>query len=142
MDKLLEMEVIGSVRKYLEKKNFIIKSTVKSTLEHGTDIVAVSPERKATVKIEAKGETSSNPKSKRYDMGFDKNQKRTHLGVALLKCLEAVDEGGTAGIALPADSYDKKLVDSIQKSLEKLGLIVFLVDEHRDVTVEVGKLPR
>jgi|SRR6267143_94641 len=76
MSWLKEMEVIEAVRIYLETKGFNINRVVHDTTEHGTDIVAASPSGKLIIKIEAKGQTSSDESSKRFGKEFNKNQKR------------------------------------------------------------------
>jgi len=51
---LKEMEVIEAVRIYLETRSFKINRVVSATTEHGTDIVATSPdERVATHSLKA-----------------------------------------------------------------------------------------
>jgi hypothetical protein len=68
------------------------------------------------------------------------NSNRTD-GRALLKCLGYKDQGYAAGIALPADNYNKELVGDISKSLRRLEIIVFLVNQTHRVTIAVGELP-
>ena len=140
MSWLGEMEVIEAVLKYLKTNRFEINHVVEYTAEHGTDIVATSPIHKRTIKIEAKGQTSSDKNSKRFGKEFNTKQKEDHLGRALLKCLGYVDEGFAAGIAIPDDDYDKSLVDRIKKSLGILDLVVFFVSRRFKVSV-VGRLP-
>jgi len=140
MSLLRKMEVIEAVRNYLETKGFKINRVVKDTTEHGTDIVATSPRQKMIIKIEAKGQTSSNRSSKRFGKEFDKKQKEDHLGRALLKCLGYLDGGFAAGMALSGDDYNKSLVDGIKKSLRMLGLVVLLVSKNNGVST-IGNLP-
>jgi|SRR5207249_2350121 len=137
---LEEMEVIDAVRIYLETKSFEINRVVSATTEHGTDIVATSPRGKQIIKIEAKGQTSSDESSKRFGKEFNKNQKEDHLGRALLKCLGYLDGGFAAGIALPEDDDNRGLVDGIRRSLGRLGLVVFLVSKNKGVST-IGDLP-
>ena len=66
MSWIKEMEVVEAVRKYLETKGFKINRVVADITERGTDIVATSPSQKMIIKIEAKGQTSSDKRSKRY----------------------------------------------------------------------------
>ena len=58
----------------------------------------------------------------------------------MVKCLGYLDEGFGAGIALPEDDYNKRLVDGIKKSLGTLGLLVFFVSKNSGVSV-IGDLP-
>jgi len=139
MSWLGEMEVVEAVRSYLETKGFKINRMVRNTTERGADIVATSPSENVIIKAEAKGQTSSDQGSKRFGKEFDKNQKEDRLG-ALVKCLGYLDEGFGAGIALPEDDYNKRLVDGIKKSLGTLGLLVFFVSKNSGVSV-IGDLP-
>jgi len=93
MSWLGEMEVVEAVRSYLETKGFKINRVVRNTTERGADIVATSPSENVIIKIEAKGQTSSDQGSKGFGREFDKNQKEDHLGRALVKCLGYLDEG-------------------------------------------------
>src|SRR5437870_4279282 len=140
MSWLREVEVVEAVHCYLEAKGFKINRAVRNTTDRGTDIVATSPSQKAIIKIEAKGQTSSDKGSKRFGKEFDKNQKEDHLGRALVKCLGYLDEGFGAGIAFPEDDYHKRLVDGIKKSLGTLGLLVFFLSKNSGVSV-IGDLP-
>ena len=140
MSWLGEMEVVEAVRSYLETKGSKINRVVRNTTERGADIVATSPSENVIIKVEAKGQTSSDQGSKRFGKEFDKNQKEDHLGRALVKCLGYLDEGFGAGIALPEDDYNKRLVDGIKKSLGTLGLLVFFVSKNSGVSV-IGDLP-
>ena len=139
MSWLGEMEVVEAVRSYLETKSFKINRVVRNTTERGADIVATSPSENVIIKVETKGQTSSDQGSKRFGKEFDKNQKEDRIG-ALVKCLGYLDEGFGAGIALPEDDYNKRLVDGIKKSLGTLGLLVFFVSKNSGVSV-IGDLP-
>jgi|GEM_PF-1732062 hypothetical protein len=135
------MQVIGAVCSFLEKRGFEDIDAVKSVYEKKADICAKSPETKSIIKVEAKGQTTSK-ETARKGQEFDQSQKQDHLGRALLKALQYLDEGAMAAIALPNDDYDLKLVNSIKKSLMKLGVIVFLVSKDGSVHIETGELPR
>jgi len=134
------MEVVEAVRRFIETRGFKINRVVRENTEHGTDIVATSPIQKIEIKVEAKGQTSSDKSSKRFGKEFNKNQKEDHLGRALLKCLRYLDEGCAAGVALPDDDYNKKLIDGISKPLRTLGVVVFFVSKNHDVST-TGVLP-
>ncbi len=136
---LKEMEIVEAVRDHLVSRGFDVNRMVRKATEKGTDIIAISPSKKKMIKIEAKGQTSSNVRSKRYGKEFTRNQKEDHLGRALLKCLSYLDEGFAAGIALPGDEYNMELVDRIKKELGMLGIVVLLADEEGVSCV--GNLP-
>jgi hypothetical protein len=136
---LKEMEVVQAVRGYLETKGFKIENAVTHLREKGEDIVASSL-RQERIKIEAKGQTSSDQRSNRFSKEFTPNQKENHLGRALFKCLTYLNEGSHAGIALPEDEYNKRLIEKIKKPLETLGIVIFFVNGKNNVST-VGKLP-
>jgi hypothetical protein len=135
-----EMDVINSVEAYLLTKDYRITSKVKSVDEHGIDLVAVSPRTKVKLNVEAKGQTSSKSETNRFGKEFNRNQKRDHLGKALLKSCEYFNKHEAAAIALPDDTIDHELVNSIRGAIDRLGIVVFLVDYERAVRV-VGNLP-
>jgi hypothetical protein len=137
-----EMDVIECVANYLEvKKHFTIMSKVNATQEHGVDLIAVSPGGRIKLYIEAKGQTSSDPRTKRYGKEFNENQKKVHLGKALLNTCQCLEKGEMAGIALPDDKINCKLIDSIGDTINRLGIIVFLVNKNHSVAVK-GALPQ
>ena len=135
-----EMTVIESVGDYLETLGYVVTSKVGSVSEHGVDIVAQAPRTKVRLNVEAKGQTSSKSETNRFGKEFTRNQKRDHLGKALLKSCEFVQKDEAAAIALPNDAVDRQLIDSITTAIDRLGIAVFLVDARGTVSV-VGKLP-
>ena len=101
----------------------------------------LSPMRRR-LSIEAKGQTSSFPHTRRHGTEFSASQKQNHLGEALVAVLAPRQPGGTWGIALPGDSYDVELVERLREALDRLGVLVFLVNpDTLDVCVASGKLP-
>ncbi len=135
-----EMDIIDSVCSYLETNGYRITSKVGSVSEHGIDIVAMSQHDKVRLHVEAKGQTSSKSETKRFGKEFTRNQKRDHLGKALLKSCEWIQQNVAAAIALPDDTVDRELIDSITTAIARLGIVVFLVDERGAVRT-VGDLP-
>jgi hypothetical protein len=135
-----EMDIVRCVTAFLETKQYSITSKVRSVSDHGDDIVAVSPLTKVRLTVEAKGQTSTKSWSNRFGKEFDRNQKRDHLGKALLKSCEHIDRNETAAIALPDDRVNRELIDSIVGAISRLGIVVFLVDQEGAVRV-VGNLP-
>ena len=141
---LKEMDVIRSVCKYLKtEKQYKIESSVENVYDHDVDIVATSPKLKIRLCVEAKGQTSSKTKSRRFGNEFNPNQKKDHFAKALLKSCQYLseDKGQVAGIALPDDTVDRELVDSIIGVLEQLGISIFLVKKNKTVRMTIGNLP-
>jgi hypothetical protein len=137
---LEEMMVVKSIENYLKTLEFEIINKVESISSHGVDLIAQSPKTKTRLNVEAKGQTSSIPTTNRFGKEFTRNQKRDHLGKALLKSCEFIQKNEVGAIALPNDPVDRELIYSITNAIDRLGIIVFLVDENSAVTV-FGKLP-
>ncbi len=135
-----EMFIIESVVNYLNAKDYAVIGKVRSVREHGVDIVAISPKTKVKLNVEAKGQTSSKSESRRFGKEFDRGQKRDHLGKAILKACECVERDEAAAIALPDDAVNRELIDSIRSAIDRLGIVVFLVDE-KGMVHAVGTLP-
>jgi hypothetical protein len=91
--------------------------------------------------VEAKGATSSKEGTARFGVGFNAGQVHTHVAVAVLRALRVVS-GNTAiaALALPDDARHRSEIQSIERALHRLGIVVFWVDTHGGVTVS-GPLP-
>jgi len=93
-----EEHVVTSVRQFLESHGFRDIHWVKTTA-HGEDITAVARDG-AQVTIEAKGETSSREKSKRYGKPFNSGQVTINISAAFYSAASA--SGRTlSGVAFP-----------------------------------------
>ncbi len=125
---LFENDVIDSVIQYLKKKGFNIRSS-SDTYSHGIDIVAEKDGR--MMYVEAKGQTSSKPHTKRYGLEFTRNQKMDHVSKAIYSALKTKNlySGSLVAIALPADDVHRELVTAVLPSLKQVGVQVFLVTQ-------------
>lgn len=138
--KLTEPEVVEYVCEYLRNQGYDIERCNIDIYKRGIDIIATI--KSECLKVEAKGATSSRPKSANYDSGFTRNQKRHHLAMALLKCCEEQQLGLQngknlrVGIALPDDGEDKQLVSYIKKALTTLKITTFLVAPDGHVSIQ------
>jgi hypothetical protein len=131
---LFEDDVVAAVVDHWRADGWTIVSTALAT-QHGDDIVATRDGVRLVV--EAKGEGSSKPYTKRYGSTFTPRQAYTHVSVAVLRTLRVVSEGtSTAAIALPADAAHRREVDRVQSALSRLGIRVFWVDQERGVSVQ------
>ncbi len=141
-ERMTENFVIAEVANELERRGYDVVST-KSTSQRGVDIEAIAQDGVTKILVEAKGETSSKPWSKRYRLGFNFNQKKDHIGKALLWVAQTRTPPETnrirLGIAIPGDDEDRSIIDSIWPTLSELGVTVFLVG--RDGRVEVRGQP-
>lgn len=126
---LTEDDVIMAVAKHLEDAGWQIKE-IKSTKERGRDLLAIKDG--GSLAVEAKGGTSSKPRTSRYGKPFTNSQKVNHVAMAFHTAARVFSSGQhQAGIAFPADDGHRKLVDDIAPALETLGVAVFLVaDDH------------
>jgi hypothetical protein len=133
---LYEDDIKKAVAKLLIEKGYG-KPKIAGIREHGPDIVAPTPDGLRELWVEAKGETSSNIRSRRYGKPFDSKQKPDHLGKAVLKSLQWMSSGPDvlSGFALPADEEDVALIDSIAPALKWIRIAVFLV--HKDGRVDI-----
>ena len=139
---LKEMQVINAVQKLLNDSGYETISVVDKTSRQGPDLIVRSPTGINELSIEAKGATSSNEASKRFNHPFDRNQIESHIGKALLTSMKIISRGDEhllAGIALPRNH--QVIIDSIGFALSKLGLIVFLVSDDGTASIHLGKLP-
>ncbi len=134
---LTESDVIESVCKYLEGKNYTITQKLNET-QKGDDIIAKAPDG-CEVYIEAKGETSSKSNTKRHGKPFDSGQCKDHVATAFFRAAQMLQRGKTnrsrVGIALPKTEKHSELVRSISQILKKLYIEVFFVDHNREVDV-------
>jgi len=138
---LLESDVINAVCKKLEFQDYFIQQKLQPN-QQGDDIIAVKAglhPRKLI--IEAKGETSSRIGSERYGKPFDSAQVRVHVAEAFYKSAQVLSRGTyegekiLSGIALPDTNLHRNYVKYIQPVLDNLQIIVFWVDETKNVQI-------
>ena len=128
---LTENDVVEAVANHLRADGWRVEGT-SSTNERGHDILATKDG--LTLAIEAKGETSSKPGSRRHGQAFNSGQTISHVSRALYKAASVFSAGQyRAGIALPATDRHRNLIMEIGPALEALNVSVFLV--HGDRTV-------
>ena len=133
---LTEDDVVTAVADHLRKNGWTILST-STVKQRGFDILAKRDNR--LLVVEAKGEGSGTSGSRRYGKIFTRNQKRSHVAVALLTAAKIVSEGThAAAMALPADGQHRELVGKIASALKKLGVGVFLVGSNLEVEEEIA----
>lgn len=121
---LTENEVVEKVVEYLKQQGYVIEQNLGTT-EKGIDIIASKDGK--TLCIEAKGGTSAQVNSKRFGLGFNKNQVKSHVSVAILASMKVLADGSNreVGIALPDDKLHRELIKLIHPSLKKLGIKIF-----------------
>lgn len=121
---IYEDDVIESVCDLLRSHDYTIESTA-TVQQHGEDIIASSGEQRLIV--EAKGEGSSKPHTKRYGNPFTKGQVFDHVAKAVLKALRiASSETARPAIAFPDNDHHRDEIDRVQPALRRAGIGVFL----------------
>ena len=137
---LTENDIIKAVAASLRRDGYSIRRTA-TTVQRGVDIEAVSANRRRTILIEAKGETTSKAYTSRHGKPFSRNQCRTHIAVALFTAAKAREatksrSGQLVAIALPDVEPNGELVASIRSSLRALGIGIFWVSSGKSVRFE------
>jgi len=125
---LWEDEVIEYTIQYLKSKGYKIRSS-SDVYSRGTDIVAEKDG--VRLYVEAKGQTSSKPGTRRFGKEFNRNQKTDHVSKAIYSALKSKNQHANShvGIALPADEIHIELIEAVWPSLKQLNISVFLVSE-------------
>jgi Holliday junction resolvase-like predicted endonuclease len=132
-----ENEVIEAVCEHLNAEGWTIVQKC-STHERGIDIIARNSESGKHLFIEAKGATSSKPGSKRYDLGFNKNQvfdrvaKGFYTGVCTCACAGRSPQD-TIALAFPDTVAFRNRLDPLRTAVHLLGMKIYLVREDRSV---------
>ena len=137
MSMLTENNIVEYISEYLEENGYKIEQAL-TTSQHGIDIIAHHPE-KGFCFVEAKGATSSKKDSSRFGKEFNANQIRTHVGVAILKSYQTLQENSSAEvvIALPNNAGHKKVIHSIHEPLKKSGIKLYFVNKDGSVEIDI-----
>jgi hypothetical protein len=138
---LAEMQVINAVERYLQERGFETREKVPTAQCRGHDLVMESRSG-ALLIVEAKGQGSSPVHVGRSAKEYSWSEKEGHMGRAIVSSMRSLSRGRASAIALPGDAVDEQLVHDRKNAMERLGLVVFLVDPAvGTVRVEVGALP-
>lgn len=122
---LTENDVVEAVRGTLEAEGWQI-IRLATTRQHGPDIEALR--NGSRLVVEAKGETSSKSKSRRFGLPFYGGQVLVHVSRAIFSALVAQEDGLTrAAIALPWTPDHVAQVSRVEKTLRRLEIRVFWV---------------
>jgi hypothetical protein len=132
---LYENDVVAATCDYLTKQGWLIVSQCTAR-QRGDDIVATRDGQRLVV--ECKGETSSDPRSKRYGKTFTRGQVYDHVAVGVLRALREVGRDlGWAAIAVPDNADHRRFVGEVAGALVTVGVGVFWVGSGGHVTPEV-----
>ena len=121
---LTESDVIAAVWAYLKSAGYEIKQRLRET-RRGIDIIAVRGNE--TLRIEAKGATSSRDGSSRHGKRFNSNQALDHIAKAFYKAAAVRADGPRIGIAIPGDKNHLAKVAAIQAVLTELAITTYWV---------------
>ena len=131
---LSEDAVVRAVMAHLEADGWSIESFALSH-QHGDDIVATRGVAKLVV--EAKGEGSSRPGSRRHGLAFNRNQVGTHVSVAIVRAMRTVSQSDAhAAIALPSNALHRAEIARVASALHLMGVGVYWVTSDGSVELE------
>lgn len=131
---LNENDIVSIVAEYLSKKGYSVEKTC-TTSDQGVDILARHVSTGNRLLVEAKGETSSKPRSARYGLPFNNSQVRTHVSEAVLTTLEVLSSAGfsvktVAAIALPKTALHERHISAVKPALDKMRVKLFWVTKN------------
>ncbi len=121
---LTEDAVVDAVAGHLEREGWSVESRVLA-VQQGDDLVVTRAGRRMLV--EAKGEGSSKPGTRRYGQAFDRGQVHDHVAKAVLRAMRAVSAGDVGAVALPDNADHRREVERVAPALGRLGVVVYWV---------------
>ncbi len=135
MSKLTEKRTIELLMPHLEHQGYTIESFCLGQTR-GYDIVAVRENEKLLIEVKGAKAHKDSP-TKRRDF-FNSGQIKTHLGKAIIKCLETRVSYPNAIIAIahPEDEQIRKAIGGIILELNKIGIIHYWVTADGSVELE------
>ena len=137
---LTEPVIVVLVKDYLTTKGYT-GFIIAPTRSHGDDLVATSPRGDFTLHVEAKGETSSDERSKRYGKQFSSAQYRDHAATAIYKALcmrsySTPEKPRKVALALPDNRSKRNFLTPTEAALRELGIGVFWVRPDKSVVFD------
>lgn len=123
---LTENHITDLLEKYFTQQNFEVNKL--TTTQKGVDMKVKDLTGKF-IYIEVKGETSANPKSKRFGQYFSGNQIWNHGSVALMKTFLDMSkpENKNVKFALGVPLSHEKMFRNIEPIIRKLDIAIYLV---------------
>lgn len=134
---LTEDDVVDAVCRQLERDGWGIESRALA-VQHGDDIVAVKAGCRLIV--EAKGEGSSKPGTRRFGQTFTRNQVKSHVAVAVavLRALSVVSRGDArAAVAFPDNQHHREVAGAAAPALARADVGLFWVADDGRVSADV-----
>jgi hypothetical protein len=132
---LYEDDVVLATCTHLEAHGWTIVSRCLGRTR-GDYIVAQRGE--ARLLVECKGETSQDPRTRKYGQSFSPNQAYDHVSKAVLRCLRVTSRSdGLAAVAVPENAMHLKIISEVWPALARAGVGVFWVAADRSVRAEL-----
>ena len=128
---MTENVVVEAVASFLRTEGWTIVG-ICTTAQQGYDVEAVRGRERLVV--EAKGATSSKPGTGRYGLPFNPGQHKSHIGVAIVKAMEARAAGLRSAVAFPDVPSLRRVLDPIAGPLAAAGIETLLVAPDGSVT--------
>lgn len=138
VEKLTENRTIELLMPFLVQQGYAIESFCLGQTR-GYDIVAVKNNRKLFVEVKGAKAHNDSPTKKRPF--FNSGQIKSHLGKAIIKCLETkvAHPEATIAIAHPEEEQIRSAIAGIIPELNKIGISHYWVSA--DGTVQLDSYP-
>ena len=137
---IFESQVVDAVARKLSDEGWEVLSTVVGQRK-GDDIVARKENKE--IRVEAKGESSENPTSSRYNLPFDRSQVSVHVAKAFFKSAATQQkENCISGIALPDNQNHRDFMGQISQAIGILQIWVFWISPNLSVKIECANQSR
>lgn len=135
VEKLTENRTIELLMPFLVQQGYAIESFCLGQTR-GYDIVAIRDNKKLFVEV--KGAKAHNDSPTKRRSFFNTGQIKSHMGKAIIKCLETKMTHPEAVIAIahPEDEQIRKAINGIIPELNKIGIIHYWVSADGTVQID------
>lgn len=131
-----ENKIVEILAQHLSKQGYEIKQQL-STKQKGIDVIAVKDNE--CLMIEAKGETSSKEGSNRFGKPYTASQVFDRVAKGVYTAIKTAEESRVNEIsclAFPDSKLFREYLSSVNNSLSKLGVVVFVVSQKEVFKLE------
>ncbi|MDR3707159.1 MAG: hypothetical protein P4L33_02580 [Capsulimonadaceae bacterium] len=133
---LNENQIIDALCQHLTTNGYQILNRCLTT-QRGIDIIAKHSSTSVRLLVEAKGGTSAQRSSARYNRGFNPNQvfDRVAKGLYTAICLlsQYQSAGDKVALAFPDTDQFRLRLEAIRPALLELNILVYLVSADKNV---------
>lgn len=130
--RLNENEVIEAVCSYLGVKGYKILQKCATT-DKGVDVIAENVASSKLLLIEAKGGTSTRSGSSRFGKDYNASQVRHQVAHGIYTAICSGDKNKKRALAFPDCPVFRKYLNPTKEALQKLEIVVFLVQPDLSV---------